>query len=200
MPMRLAFAGAVLLSLGAAPTCAQTAPPAPKPAAVYPPPQAADPDYDPDLVSLGIGHFDVLMNDPRNEAGDFRLEYRSGTGLVPFVESIVKIKPWAGLEATDDGGVYGVGGFLFDVPIGDSLAFVPNVGVGLFHDGGGKNMGSTIEFRSTLELDYKFEDKSRMGFAFGHISNAGITHTNPGAEILTVYYHMPLSRLVGGDE
>lgn len=153
--------------------------------------------HDPDTIGIGMGYFDATENDPRDPAGDFRLEYRSGTPLLPFLNSVVEVKPWAGLEATTDGGVYGAGGFLFDVKIGEHFAIVPSVGVGLFEDFGGKDLGSVIEFRSTLELNYIFDDRSRMGLALGHISNAEITDRNPGAEIVTVYYHMPLARLLG---
>ena len=63
-------------------------------------PAAAD---GPGLLALGIGGFDIVkLNEP---AADFRLEYRHGDGIWIF-------KPWLGLEATSDGAVYGVGGYL----------------------------------------------------------------------------------------
>ncbi len=36
---------------------------------------------------------------------------------------------------------------------------------------------------------------SRLGLAFGHISNAGLDDDNPGTEILNLYYHIPVGNL-----
>jgi hypothetical protein len=58
-------------------------------------------------------------------------------------------------------------------------------------------MGSFIEFRSTVEAGYKFDDASRLTVAYGHISNAGLTSVNHGAEILTLYYHIPVDKIFG---
>jgi len=153
-------------------------------------------EQQPDLLAIGAGYFDVNKNDPRDEAGDFRLEYRFGTSLVPGIDDYVSVRPWVGGEVTTDGGLYGVGGLLFDIPIG-SFNFTPSFGAGLHHDGGGKELGSVIEFRSTAELSYTFENDSRISVAYGHISNAGITEHNPGTEIFTIYYQLPSSWLFG---
>ncbi len=151
---------------------------------------------DPDLVSFGVGYFDVLKNEPRNRAADFRLEYRWGETLWSDVKDWVSIRPWVGTEITSDGGVYGAGGILFDIPLG-SLTFTPSFGAGLHYDGDGKQLGSFWEFRSQAELSYRFENDSRIGIAFGHISNAGLSKDNPGSEILTLYYHVPSHWLFG---
>lgn len=140
---------------------------------------------DPSFVSAGIGYFDV---DGSHGAADFRLEYRSGQ---PFFF----LKPWLGLEATSDGAVGAFAGVLVDIYLGERVVLTPSTGVGLWEHGSGKDLGSTIEFRSTIELAYRFDDRSRLGVAFGHISNAGIDSRNPGANIATVYYSLPLNRL-----
>lgn len=151
---------------------------------------------DPDLVSFGAGYFDVLKNEPRNRAADFRLEYRFGESLLSDIEQYVSIRPWVGAEITSDGGVYGAGGLLFDFEVG-SFNFTPSFGAGLHYDGDGKQLGSFWEFRSQAELSYRFDNDSRIGIAFGHISNAGLSKDNPGSEILTLYYHVPSSWLFG---
>ena len=38
---------------------------------------------------------------------------------------------------------------------------------------------------------------SRLMAAFGHTSNAGLTKRNPGTEMATIYYQIPLTTLVG---
>lgn len=149
----------------------------------------------PDLISLGAGSFDVLKNEPRNRAADFRLEYRFGeaTSLL-HLGSHVSLRPWAGAEVTSDGGLYGGGGLFLDLELGP-LAITPSFGAGLHRDGGGKQLGSSMEFRSTIEVAYRFENESRLGVAFGHISNGGLTTLNPGVEVVTVYWHMPVDWL-----
>ncbi len=154
----------------------------------------------PDQISFGVGRFDVLENNPRDPAWDLRLEYRWGVNLLKATDPWLAVRPFAGLEVTTDGALYGLGGLVFDIPLGKRIVFSPNFAVGLFDDGNGargKKMGSLIEFRSTAELAYRFDNDARIGLAFGHISNAGITKHNPGSEIATVYYHMPISDLFG---
>ncbi len=147
----------------------------------------ADAD-DPAFVSLGLGYYDI--NRQTNEAVDFRLEYRHGEKLWIF-------KPWVGIEGTSDGAVYGAGGILVDVFFGRRVVVTGSFGAGYYEEGGGKDLGHEIEFRSQIEIAYRFDDRSRLGLAFSHISNASIGDSNPGVEILNVYYSIPLTRLLG---
>ncbi len=143
---------------------------------------------DPAFVSLGLGYFDI--NRRTDEAVDFRLEYRHGQKLWIF-------KPWAGVEGTSDGAFYGAAGILVDVFFGRRVVFTPSFGAGYFEMGDGKDLGHEIEFRSQIEVAYRFDDRSRLGLAFGHISNASIGDSNPGVEVLNLYYSIPLSRILG---
>lgn len=140
---------------------------------------------EPSLLSFGVGWYDI--NDDQ-DAVDLRVEYRSKAKLLGFV------KPWVGVEITSDAAAYGVAGILSDIFFGRRIVLTPSFGVGVYADGNGKDLGSAIEFRSQLELGYRFDNRSRMSLAFGHISNAHLTDQNPGSEILTVYYHVPLNR------
>jgi lipid A 3-O-deacylase len=145
-------------------------------------------DGEPAFLSLGVGYYDIVHQD--DPAADFRLEYRHDRG-------VWLLKPWAGVEATSDGAVYGVGGIYLDLVVMDHLAVTPSFGVGAYANGGGRDLGNTVEFRSQIELAYRFQDRSRLGVAFGHISNAGLGDINPGVEILDVYYHLPFTTLFG---
>ncbi len=141
---------------------------------------------DPKYLSFGAGFFDVSGGD--DEAVDFRLEYRHDRGLWYF-------KPWAGVELTSEGGLWGGGGVLLDIPLGRRFVLTGAVGAGGYEQGQGKDLGSTIMFRSQAELAYRFPDRSRLAVAFSHLSNAGIDDHNPGAEVVSLYYHVPLFRL-----
>jgi hypothetical protein len=142
---------------------------------------------DPSFLALGLGYFDVNKRD--DAAVDFRLEYRHGQKFWIF-------KPWIGVEATSDGAVYGAAGVLVDVFFGRRVVLTPSFGAGYFEQGDGKELGHEIEFRSQIELAYRFDDRSRLGLAFSHISNASIGDDNPGVEILNVYYSIPLEGLL----
>ena len=73
----------------------------------------------------------------------------------------------------------------------------PNEAVGFWSQGDhdARNLGSWVEFRSGAEFDYRFDDFSRLGFSFHHISNAGLTQRNPGEEEALINYSIPLPGL-----
>ena len=67
----------------------------------------------------------------------------------------------------------------------------PNAAVGAFYKGNGKDLGSVVEFKTGAEFAYRFEDHSRLGLQFDHISNAGIGKRNPGTESLVLFWSFP---------
>ncbi len=140
---------------------------------------------DPPFFALGAGFYDINDNE---EAAEFRAEYRAAGKLWIF-------KPFGGLMTTTDAAVYGYGGFLVDVYFGNRVVLTPSLAAGAYSDGNGKDLGHTIEFRSALELSYRFDDRSRLGLMFYHLSNASLDDNNPGTEILSLTYAIPLSGL-----
>lgn len=142
---------------------------------------------DPDFLVIGGGWYD--FNDDK-DAFDFRAEYRSDYKLLGFA------KPWVGIEATSDQAVYAVGGVLVDLYFGRRWVFTPSFGAGAYTNGDGKDLGHAIEFRSQVEVGYRFDDRSRVSLAVSHISNASIGDSNPGTEIATLYYHIPFSDII----
>ncbi|MHA1564138.1 MAG: acyloxyacyl hydrolase [Alphaproteobacteria bacterium] len=141
-----------------------------------------------DRISVGAGWFDVLDN---QNSVDFRLEYRFGKTFLGF------IKPWVGVEANTDGALYGAGGVLADIHLSDRIVITPSFGAGVYSDGGSKDLGHAIEFRSQIEIAYQFENSSRVSLGFSHTSNAHLDEDNPGSEVAMIYYHVPVSRLFG---
>jgi lipid A 3-O-deacylase len=148
----------------------------------------AGPEEEHDFLTIGTGWYDFNDN---KDAVDFRVEYRSDLKLLGF------IKPWAGIEFTSDRAVYGVAGIHTDIFFGRRIVLTPSFGVGAYADGDGKDLGNTIEFRSQIELGYRFDDWSRLSLAVSHISNASLGDNNPGTEIATIYYHIPIRNLTG---
>ncbi|QQR68663.1 MAG: acyloxyacyl hydrolase [Alphaproteobacteria bacterium] len=157
---------------------------------------AAPTKAQPDLIAVGGGYFDMFENIHRKEAADFRLEYRFGKSLLAnWTEPYFAIRPFIGGEGMHTGSVYGVAGIIFDVPLGERIVFSPSFAPGLYYTGRGKRIGSFIEFRSQAEVGYRFENESRLTVALSHISNGGLSPANHGAEILSVYYQVPVSIL-----
>ncbi len=159
----------------------------------------------PDLLGFSVGYYDVLKNTPRKSAVDFRAEYRWGVSLLPKIAPVTfanwdpyfQVRPMAGVEATSDGALYGYGGFMLDIPIGKHFFIAPNEVVGAYYRGNGKRLGSFIEFRSTLEVGYRFDNNMRIAASFGHISNAGLTKLNSGTEILSGNVYIPVDWVFG---
>lgn len=142
-------------------------------------------------LSAAVGYFDVFENNEQDSAGDMRVEYRPDWHL--YKKGIVTITPFIGGEATTDGSLYGLGGLAFDMQY-HNWYLTPSIGVGAYWSGDGKNMGSPLEFRSQIETGYEFDNQMRLGVAISHTSNADVSDTNPGAEVISLYYHYPLSK------
>ena len=68
-----------------------------------------------------------------------------------------------------------------------ALSLRPASPAGPYLRGRGKDLGHVFEIRSGLEIAYRFNNRSRLGLLFYHISNAGLgDDRNPGAEALSV--------------
>ena len=137
---------------------------------------------DPAFLAVSAGGFDINDDDT---AGEFRIEYRSD-------RKVLFLKPMIGLMLNTDGGVYGYGGINLDIFLGRRWVVMPNFAIGGYRRGSSKDLGSVIEFRSGLEIAYRLDDRSRLGVAFQHISNAGISNNNQGTESLVLTYSIAL--------
>jgi lipid A 3-O-deacylase len=143
---------------------------------------------DPPHLALGVGAFDITPSPSHTDArtaAEFRGEYRFGD-LAWF------IAPFVGMSGTSDGAFYGYGGFGFDINFSPSVVLTPNAAAGVFERGSGTNLGSWWEFRTGAELAYRFADQTRLGVAFHHTSNAGLTKRNPGEQSIMVMYSIPM--------
>ena len=144
----------------------------------------AQPDLadDPAFLAFGAGYFDINDN---KDAAEFHIEY-CGSNRFWLFKLIV------GGMATSDAAIYGYAGVNVDLFFGRRFVLTPNFADGLYHDGDGKDLGHVVEFRSGVELAYRFDTRSRLGVALHHISNASLDNNNPGTEILALVYSLPL--------
>ena len=151
---------------------------------------------------FSIGYFGIKLNDgATNEAVDFRYERRFDKSLMeigPESYNFFNLKPFLGFELTSDSASYFLTGIYLDDNIGtlfqgkpSNYIFTPSFGFGIYDDGDGKKLGSTVEFRTTLEASYQFKNNNRIGFSVSHISNANIGNKNPGVEVISFSYQIP---------
>jgi lipid A 3-O-deacylase len=138
---------------------------------------------DPDYLTFGAGAYEIER--PNHEA-QLRAEYRFG-------QQFWILKPMVGALVTNDKTFMGYGGFRIDLYLAPHWVLTPNFAFAGYHRGDGFDLGSALEFKSGLELDYRFDDHSRLGVAFDHVSNAGITKINPGANSVLLYYAIPVN-------
>jgi lipid A 3-O-deacylase len=131
---------------------------------------------DRDLASISLGVAGI-----GNETGliESRFEYR-------FQKKYLIFSPLLGMMVFGDGSAYIFGGFNIFEQVGKRFNVIPNFAVGGFHNGGKKDLGGALEFRSGIEIGYWVFDKLMAGIAFHHISNASIYKENPGTETLSL--------------
>lgn len=138
---------------------------------------------DPDFLSVAVGAFDLVQD--HNQAAEFRAEYRSDKKIWIF-------KPFVGAMGTTDSAFYGYAGVLVDIYFGRRWVLTPNFAAGYYDKGNGLDLGHELEFRSSIELSYRFDNRTRLGVSFYHMSNASIGSDNPGTEVLSIVYSIPL--------
>ena len=152
-------------------------------AAVFGPIQSASAD-DPDFLTVGAGWFD--FNRQKDDGAEFRLDYRSDYKLWIF-------KPFLTVAGVSNGMSFVGGGVLIDVYFGNRVVVTPSFAPTWWR---GKtdelDLGHGLEFRSQIEFAYRFDDRSRIGLAVSHSSNASLGDTNPGTETLMLNYSFPL--------
>ncbi|HEX6958835.1 MAG TPA: acyloxyacyl hydrolase [Ferrovibrio sp.] len=141
---------------------------------------------DPAFLSLSAGYFDII--DGEHAGASAWAEYRHDKRFWIF-------KPMVGAMVASHGEMYGYAGVLVDIYFGRRWVLTPSFAPGLYwkgNSGDAKDLGNTIEFKSQLELSYRFDDRSRLGIAFNHMSNANLGEHNPGVENLMLTYSLPL--------
>jgi lipid A 3-O-deacylase len=144
---------------------------------------------DPDFLSVGAGYFD--FNRQKDKGAEFRLEYRSSKKLWVF-------KPFAAAAYTSPGHGFVGAGVLIDIFLGRRVVLTPSFAPHLYWGGNDDlDLGHVVEFRSQLEVAYRFDNRSRLGLAISHYSNASLADANPGTETITLYYSLPLDNLFG---
>jgi len=142
-------------------------------------------DKSADLLSFGGGIHDIIRDKYRTQ--EFRVEVKSHLDWYLF-------RPMLGVTATARGAVYAYLGVGLDLVFQNHLILSPNFAAGYYHQGGGKDLGFPLEFRSGVELGWQFTSLYRIGVHFYHVSNASLGHRNPGEESLVFFLSIPIKK------
>ena len=151
---------------------------------------------------FGLGVYDLKLDGTeKNQAIDLRYEFRSDNSLIdigPEEDNFFFLKPFFGVEFTNDSASYFLTGIYFEDNLGELFEgnkskyyFTPSFGAGFYDDGSGKKLGNALQFRTSFEVSYELKNKNRIGISISHISNANLGNKNPGVEILSFSYHVP---------
>ena len=144
---------------------------------------AAETDY----LALSAGAFNV---EDKDRVAEFRVEYRSKLEWWLF-------KPFTGIMATTDEALYGYAGVLVDLHLGGGFMLTPSFAAGAYSKEDGRDLGHVLEFRSQIEIAYRFAGQARLALSFSHLSNASISERNPGVQSAMLTYAIPFKRLLG---
>ena len=139
---------------------------------------------EPAFLSIGAGYYD--FNRKKETGKEFRAEYRSDKKLSIF-------RPFAAFSATNTSQGFIGAGILLDIYVGQRFVLTPSFAPHYYWGGNKKlDLGHSIEFRSQMEFAYRLDNRSRLGMAISHYSNAGIGSTNPWTETVGIYFSVPL--------
>jgi len=145
---------------------------------------------------------DLVGNDPGRLAvgggvSDFMdtTKYWQGRAEYDFAHGYYFVHPMIGIYATNKKSGFAYAGFNFDLHITQHLVLVPNAAIGYYHQGDGKDLGQSFNFKTGMRLDYRFPDASRIGVAFDHVSNAGMSSKNDGENNVVIMFSIPIGSL-----
>ncbi|NGX56654.1 MAG: hypothetical protein K1060chlam5_00897 [Candidatus Anoxychlamydiales bacterium] len=136
-----------------------------------------------DLLSFGAGVFNIRKE--KNRTSEYRVEYK-------FHQNLWGVKPFLGFLITARSSNYTYVGVYIDIYPKKPLFFSLNLAAGYYNKGNGKDLGFPLEFRSGIELTYKFKSLKRIGAHFYHISNASLGDKNSGTECLDFFISFPI--------
>ena len=127
--------------------------------------------------SLYSGTFDTLDKEGDDQTTLVGFEHRD-TNL--FRNTILgKFAPVTGGFISGDDAIYLYTGIEAQYGIGP-LKIIPSFAPGYYEPGGGKKLGSALEFKSEIRFDIEIFNNTKIGYSYNHISNNDWGTVNPG--------------------
>lgn len=142
---------------------------------------------DPATLSIGAGTYD--WNRQKDEGIEVRVEYRHDKKFFGMLKPFLA----AAVSKNDSTQAFLGAGVLMDIYLGKRFVVTPSFAPHLHTGGNNKlDLDYGLQFRSQVEIAYRFDDRSRLGFAVSHYSNASLGKSNPGTESAILYYSHPV--------
>lgn len=134
---------------------------------------------------FSLGAFDRV--DKVKQTWDISYQHEWGRYLV------WRFKPLAGGGITGRRSLYVFGGLDLGVHLGRHVILKPSIALAAYFHGGGKNLGSIVNFRSGISVGWRFNDGIRFALAYHHLSHWFLFgNENPGTEILSLNLSIPV--------
>jgi len=124
-------------------------------------------------LRIGLGGFDVFSSDTSGVLHLQLVTPEIGWG----------IRPTLGGFAADGGDLYAFLGFQRAFPLPGAFDASLGSAIGLYREGD-LDLGGAVEFRSEVQLGYRFSPRVRASLGLAHLSNASLYDHNPGVETL----------------
>ncbi len=134
------------------------------------------------ILSLGLGDFNVTGHHHKLL---FQAEYK-------WPPIFYDLRTQGGIFITEQQATYIYSGIAYDIYMGESFVLTPSFAPGLYMRGKGKSLGFPLEFRSCIELAFRFCNGARLGSSFYHLSNASLGYKNPGVNNFALFYGIPI--------
>ena len=130
-------------------------------------------------ISFYTGTFDVIDKEGDDQTSLFGIEHKNPN---LFRNTFLgKFSPVSGGFMTGDSSVYLYTGIEGQYGIG-KLKILPSFTPGFYEKGNGKDLGSSLEFKSEIKLGLDIFENSKIGYSYSHISNNDWGETNPGTD------------------
>ncbi len=105
------------------------------------------------------------------------------------------VHPYLSAHGVEDGAYYLGGGLLYRWDLPRRWRLTLSSGPGYYdRQHSPRDLGSTLEFYSNVELAKRLSGECQIGLSFGRVSNGGFGNENPGSETLRMVVVRPIGR------
>ena len=133
-------------------------------------------EFEDQELNFYTGMFD--FSDHKQASGVLGLQHQNEELFINTGKG--RMSPITGAFITANNAFYLYTGVQYDYQIG-SLNITPSFAPGYYNTGGGKDLGSPIEFKSEIQMTLDLSNTMQFGMSYNHISNASLGDKNPGA-------------------
>jgi len=145
---------------------------------------AARAEIKPEWLTFGAGYNEVLDND---QVAFASVELR-------FTPVVAGLRPWVYANTSAEGSFYVGAGLAYTFAGESRWSASVGIGPGYYHRGDDVRLGGNYQNLSFVEVAYRLDNDALVSLRFAHLSNGGVTPSNPGTETLSLQYSIPLGR------